>query len=383
MVKTFQNIPLTINNNTPLELEGHYRHGQRRYSSGKREEIRKLATKNHEHTGRGIKYFDLMQAGITRHKQHAQDVLKYYRERNFLFTLSDQRPQEYYLTEIKSKVMKNKLRNITPISPTGVSRLISSHLQHHNCLTSNISSNAPFSNCFEASVIQTFEGYVLPLLPSAPLFIHNMHFKLNIPTECYSELKLVAVPGNSGKRHFEVIGTTRVDYTFYPSGILNVETRCSNNPFKLETETDRSRLFTFFGQLKQALITFLMDKHERLVPDIMEWYLTECDINKDIKVSDWFHYTSIKIQVKHLDHLFKVYIKEMGKDTVWRVEESKAFTAKKSAIEVINNIFNPNEKLENQNTELNKKVDRLLMLVTGRVGLDFSDKVMNGNGAQN
>ena len=91
-----------------------------------------------------------------------------------------------------------------------------------------------------------------------------------------------------------------------------------------------------------------MDKHERLVPDIMEWYLTECDINKDIKVSDWFHYTSIKIQVKHLDHLFKVYIKEMGKDTVWRVEESKAFTAKKSAIEVINDVFNPNEKLEKE-----------------------------------
>jgi hypothetical protein len=148
MVKTFQNIPLTINNNTPLELEGHYRHGQRSYSSGKREEIRKLATKNHEHNGRGIKYFDLMQAGITRHKQHAQDVLKYYRERNFLFTLSDQRPQEYYLTEIKSKVMKNKLGNITPISPTGVSRLIPSHLHHENRLTSNISSNAPFSKSF-------------------------------------------------------------------------------------------------------------------------------------------------------------------------------------------------------------------------------------------
>ena len=127
------------------------------------------------------------------------------------------------------------------------------------------------------------------------------------------------------------------------------------------------------------MIAFLMDKHERLVPDIMEWYLTECDINKDIKVSDWFHYTSIKIQVKHLDHLFKVYIKEMGKDTVWRVEESKAFTSKKSAIEVINNIFNPNEKLENEIAELNKKVDRLLMLVTGRVGLDFSDNVGDQN----
>ena len=39
------------------------------------------------------------------------------------------------------------------------------------------------------------------------------------------------------------------------------------------------------------------------VPNVMEWELTECDINKDIKVSDSFHYTGLKIQVKHMDHL--------------------------------------------------------------------------------
>ena len=73
----------------------------------------------------------------------------------------------------------------------------------------------------------------------------------------------------------------------------------------------------------------------------------------------------------------------MGKDSVCRVEESKVFTAKKSPIDVIHNIFNPNEKLENEITEMNKKVARLLLIVTGRYGLDFSDKVMNGNGDQN
>jgi hypothetical protein len=87
-----------------------------------------------------------------------------------------------------------------------------------------------------------------------------------------------------------------------------------------------------------------MDSHERLVPEIMHWELTECDINKDTKVSHWFHYTGSKIQVKHLDHLFCVYIKSMGEDTVCRVEERKL--PKKNAIAAINDIFNPTSSPE-------------------------------------
>ena len=83
-------------------------------------------------------------------------------------------------------------------------------------------------------------------------------------------------------------GTSRVDYTFYPSGTVNIEVSCSNHPFRLQTEEDRSRILVFFGQLRQVLISILMDSHERIVPDVLEWEITQCDINKDIKVSDWF-----------------------------------------------------------------------------------------------
>ena len=37
------------------------------------------------------------------------------------------------------------------------------------------------------------------------------------------------------------------------------------------------------------------------MPDIMDWQLTECDINKDIKVSDFLHVTGIKIHAEILD----------------------------------------------------------------------------------
>ena len=79
----------------------------------------------------------------------------------------------------------------------------------------------------------------------------------------------------------------------------------------------------------------------------MEWYLTEADINRDIKVSDLLHVTGIKIQVKHIDHVFRLYVKSLSKDTVYGVEESKYYQSnEKSAIEFINDVFNPQERLE-------------------------------------
>ena len=30
----------------------------------------------------------------------------------------------------------------------------------------------------------------------------------------------------------------------------------------------------FFGQVRDRLVTFLMDRHERIVPDILDWELT-------------------------------------------------------------------------------------------------------------
>jgi hypothetical protein len=144
-----------------------------------------------------------------------------------------------------------------------------------------------------------------------------------------------------------------------------VEVTCSNHPFKLQTEQDRSRLLVFFGQVRQALISFLKDRHERIVPDVMEWELTECDINKDIKVSDWFHYTGFKIQVKHIDHLFCLYVKPMGKDTIYRVEERKH--PHKNPLEFINDIFNPVERVEKQISELKEEQDKKLSAILNKM----------------
>jgi hypothetical protein len=132
--------------------------------------------------------------------------------------------------------------------------------------------------------------------------------------------------------------------------------------FRLEREVDRSRINAFFGQIRDRLIILLRDEHERIVSEIMDWQITECDINKDIKVSQLLHFSAIKVQVKYLDHLFRIYIKAMGKETVSRVEES--LHPNKSAIEFVNNIFNPMEKVEREIAELNTKISAIYDIVS-------------------
>ena len=140
-----------------------------------------------------------------------------------------------------------------------------------------------------------------------------------------------------------------------------VFTECSNNPFRLETEEDLVSLIAFLGAVRDRLVVFLHDIHERIVPDIMQWYLTQCDINRDVKVDDWLQFTGIKMQVRHAFHLFRIYIKSKGKDTLCRVEESISLK-NRSAVKVINDIFNPYERLEKQIEDLGRKIDRLTLL---------------------
>jgi hypothetical protein len=130
-----------------------------------------------------------------------------------------------------------------------------------------------------------------------------------------------------------------VSYFLYPKGTVNIFVECSNNPFKLEVEDDRSNLLIFFGQVRDRLVILLADRYERIVPHILEWEMTQCDINKDIKVSEALHFTAINTQVKYYDHLFRIYIKSIGRDTVCRVEES--LNPKKPLIQAINEIFHP------------------------------------------
>ena len=97
---------------------------------------------------------------------------------------------------------------------------------------------------------------------------------------------------------------------------------CSKNPFKLEDETDLVTLYSFLGQVRDRLLYFVADPHERIVPPLAEWILTGCDINKDVAVTDMFQLSAPNIQLKEASRVFRLYIKSLGDKAVCRVEES-------------------------------------------------------------
>ena len=119
--------------------------------------------------------------------------------------------------------------------------------------------------------------------------------------------------------------------------------------------------YGYFGQIRPGLINLLNDRHERIVHDISEWEVTECDFNKDVKISDYFHMTALKVRIKHLDHLLGLYVKAMGHNTVLRVEETKRPNL--MVADFITDIFNPTEKFRLEQLELRQRIDEIYDIV--------------------
>jgi hypothetical protein len=336
-----KNAPIDQGSNAPLQTlvycDAVRVDSTRRYT--RVQEVDALAVKKYKINGRGITFQDLISSGLAKHKSQAQNTLKRCLAKNILFSPNNHKPQQYFPTSLKAEILRARLTKNAPIRVTGVRLLQSTH-----------------PSTEDAIVKQTLEGYVLSLLHDVPLHIHKLHLVTRIASEYYYEIALSSSRWNSAKEHQEIVGTAFVKYIFYANGAVMVFIESSNNPFKLEDYDDLGNLIAFLGQVRDRLIVFLQDRHERIVPEIMRWELKQCDINRDVRVSDWLQLTGLKIQLRHAFHLFRVYIKSKGKDTVCRVEESVNFPNNKSVVEAINAIFNPTERLEKQILELDKKL---------------------------
>ena len=347
--------PLTNGENTPLVLAAQV-FVPRSYSN--LNQIVDTAIDEYKKHGKGLTYVSLQDRGLAESKKQAQNILKHHLRKGALFTISDKRPQVYYPSCLRSEILKDQLQKNTPVDPIGVSLPTIPSLSSP---LGSIKSKHPLSQCIEYMSYYTLEGYVLPLLSDAPLLVHNLTFKIEIIPECYPELNLPSYRRNAGKQHEEIIGNTKVDYILYSSGTVVIHTTCSNYPFKVENEEDRLKLVAFFGQIRAGLINLLNDRHERIVPGIHEWEVTGCDLNKDVKVSDYFHMTALKVRIKHLDHLLGIYVKAMGQDTVLRVEETKHPNIR--AADFITDIFNPVERFQSELIDQGRKINEMYDMI--------------------
>ncbi|MGC1927365.1 MAG: hypothetical protein WA667_00190 [Candidatus Nitrosopolaris sp.] len=161
-----------------------------------KDKIEKIGIRKYQENGLGITFQDI-EREFSVNKGKAQRTLKHFHRRDVLFTANDlrlegiislpnKRPQQYFATCIKAEIIEglSKRKNVL-VKPTGVthsSRPLSSVIPHTLNSTDQI-------------VLQTLEGFILPLLPTTPSYIHNIHLKLSIVPQCYLELSLPTISG--------------------------------------------------------------------------------------------------------------------------------------------------------------------------------------------
>jgi hypothetical protein len=268
-----------------------------------KKKIEELAIQKYRACGQGIDFSDVMEFRCS--KANAQRILKDCCGQRILFRSPKRRsPQHYYPSILKDDILENlKQKGNVPIH-----------------LTEVLSSKSPLSTLEEQKAQNLFD--ILYSFSRYPLYIHKLQLQLSLESRYYTDIQKSSSKYNKAKQHEEKIGTSIVKYLVYPNGKTMIFVACSNNPFELEDESDVSILYTFLGQVRDRLLYLMTDPHERIVPPIMKWILTGCDINKDVIVSDMLQLTAINIQLKDADRVFRLYIKFLGDKAVYRVEES-------------------------------------------------------------
>jgi hypothetical protein len=288
-----------------------------------KKKIEELAVQKYRACGQGIDFSDVMEFHCS--KTNAQRILKDCCVQRILFRSPKRTsPQRYYPSILRADIFENlKQKSNVPIH-----------------LTEVLSSNTPLSNL----VVEQKEQNLCDIFYSFgryPLYIHKLQLQLSLESRYYTDIQKTSSKHNKAKQHEERIGTSIVKYLVYPNGKTMVFVACSNNPFKLEDESDVSILYAFLGQVRDRLLYLMTDPHERIVPTIMKWMLTGCDINKDVTVSDKLQLTAIDIQLKDADRVFRLYIKSLGDKAVYRVEESVKMQC--TIVDILRTIRSPGE----------------------------------------
>src|SRR6476469_9308072 len=150
---------------------------------------------------------------------------------------------------------------------------------------------------------------------------------------------------------------SHIHFLSTPNGTVEIAVKSSDTPFRLETDEDESVIFSFLGQVRDRLLYHLSDIRERLTPPIMDWILKACDLNKDVEIDDTCQLTLPDIQLKQADRVFRLYIKSLQDNAVYRSEES--LTLKRVLLEALESIRYPYKTVEKKLDELPDRIKQI------------------------
>jgi len=334
------------------------RNTRRRLKNIARRKIEEIAIEKYKASGHGLNFKDVMEDFHLR-KRQAQTTLKNLHNKGVFFTPRDlfrqgiyltenKRPQEYFPSCIKAEILEN--------------------LKKKKSVNSNSSEIIPFQKFAIAAAMeyQRAQNFLeaLLLLTHRSLHIHRLLLVCNINRQFYSELR--EIKGiKKIEKYEDIIGRRHVKFTISSNGTIQIAVKSNDTPFKLETEQDISIIFTFFGQVRDRLLSLLGDPKELLVPSVMEWVLKQCDLNKDIEIDEKAQLTLPDIQLTNMDRVFRQYVKIREAKAYYRIEESLKLN--EILPMALDNIIHPNKSLEKKveelarsNERLNQKIDAVI-----------------------
>lgn len=170
-------------------------------------------------------------------------------------------------------------------------------------------------------------------------------------THFYESARRIMTKLKEGKKvHVFYLG----DYD--PSGKVMVYSETSRHPHRLATEQDHSEFIGFLGAIRQKLKDIVVSTHSDIVPPLTEWQIVSSDLNLDLTTSSAMHLSNNRLQVKHYDHLFRIYVKSLGSRTVRRIE--KAEQPNRPALDYLQERFT----VEGMNNRMNNFESQLLGL---------------------
>ena len=286
-------------------------HKRRRRKYTKRQQVKELAKKKYDENGGAITILDL-QLSFRINKAQAQRLIKHLHMEKFLFTADDlkkqgivlkgkkrERPQKYYLTEMKAKIIEDNKNNVQN-DTTGIS---------------------PIDN----QKIQNLQD-VLIRISLVMLYIHKLQIMTFIDKKYYNDIKdIMPAPINGAKTYNQRIGaphgSMNVKYVFSPNGTLMIYIKCSENPFRIHEEEDISIIMVFLGRIYEILRSILSYTRDEILPPVNKWILTGCDVNKDIEIDGITQLTLPSMQMPLVEKALRAYVKVIGDKAYLRAEK--------------------------------------------------------------
>jgi hypothetical protein len=243
-------------------------------------------------------------------KRWAQRILKRGRQMGVFFTPVRKNPEEYFPESRHFKVIEhiNNQKNVLK-GTTGTSRF--------NSPLSFAIEQQKASNFLEVLLFAKYISRQINKIELEPV-INRKEF---LKTDYYHMLSVKEWPQNQGKLLVESIDEREINFVHYENGAIMITIACSKKPFNIETEEDIINLFSFFGQVRDRLENQICDRKGRIVGQIGDWILKQCEVNKDIPITDSAQLTLPDIQLSTANRVFRSYVKNLQGHAYNRIEE--------------------------------------------------------------